>query len=200
MNYKLASDIELWHCCQKDDIRAYNVLFDRYVGKMHRMGLRYLKDQYAVEELTTDILLNIWLRRHEINLEGKLSSYLFQAMHNKAISFLRKPAPVTVDIEAFSDDEFISNATADQLITLKDAEITLEERLAQLSPQRQKVFRLSREKNMSYAEIADEMGISQNTVKHHMNAALSYLRQQYQGINITAPTIIILLLPSGLYF
>ncbi|WP_133166319.1 RNA polymerase sigma-70 factor [Sphingobacterium haloxyli] len=185
MNYSKASDNELFACCQKDDMRAYNQLFDRFVGKLHRMGLRYIKDEYAVEELVTDILLNLWIRRNEITLEGQLSPYLFRAMHNRAISFLRKATPETIDINTLSGDKLVADGTADQQIGVKEALKTYEERLARLSPQRQKVFRLSREEDMSYADIAIEMNLSPNTVKNHMNAALEYLRMQYGDATVS---------------
>lgn len=157
------------------------------------MGLRYVKDEYAVEELTTDILLNLWVRRHEINLEGQLSSYLFQAMHNKAISFLRKRTPMMVDIDTLAEDVLVADGMADQQVSFKDAQNVYEERLAQLSPQRQKVFRLSREQDMTYDEIAREMNLSPNTVKNHMNAALAYLRLQYRDTTVSVSFLLSLL-------
>ncbi len=179
------SDEELLQRCSKDDLRAYNVLFDRYVGKLHRMGSRYVKDETVVEELAMDILLNLWDRRQSLQVKSKLSAYLFQAMHNKAISFLRKPVPVMLDIENFHEDAFVAGNTTDQGIILRDAEDTLLERLGQLSDQRRKVFQLSREQDMSYADIATEMNLSPNTVRNHMNAALDFLRDKYKSAAAT---------------
>lgn len=175
-------------------MRAYNELFSRYVGKLHRMGLRYVKDEFAVEELTTDILFNLWVRRHEVNLEGQLSSYLFQAMHNRAISFFRKRALVTMDIDSLPEDILVAGVTTDQHLSLKDAQRTYEERLARLSPQRQKVFRLSREQDMSYADIARAMNLSPNTVKNHMSAAIEYLRLQYGDATVSIAILLSLLI------
>lgn len=177
MNYKQVSDLELWEYCRHNDMRAYNELFDRYVGKLHRMGLRYVKDNFAVEELASDILFNLWVRRHELIIETSLSAYLFQAMHFKAISHLRKNAVTNLDIESLPEDILVSDGTADQQVVLKDMQDLYGEKLEQLSPQRQKVFRLSREQQLSYNDIAQEMKLSANTVRNHMNAALEYLRQ-----------------------
>ena len=45
-------------------------------------------------------------------------------------------------------------------------------------PERQKqVFQLHREKGLTYSEIAEQLGISKNTVENHMVNALKYLRQ-----------------------
>lgn len=185
MEYRTASDCVLMQLCQSDDIKAYNELFDRYVSKLHRMGKRYLKDEELVEELVMDILLNLWDRRNEIQLFSNLSSYLFGAMYNKAMSQLRKQSPKKTDIQAFDTDSFVAEAATDQGLILKEAEAHYEQLLGQLSPQRRAAFRLSREEGMSYADIAQEMNLSINTVKNHISAALDYLRQNYRTVTYT---------------
>lgn len=176
---QILSDDDLLQLCSMDDCRAFNLLFDRYAPKLYKLGMRYLKDQCAVEELAIDLLYNIWERRHTLQIQGQFSSYLFRAMHNTSISYLRKTKMVTVSIDDFHEDSFQSDTAADDAILAKDTEKTYREKLSGLSPQRRKVFVMSREHNMSYADIARELNLSQNTVENHMVAALSFLRKQY---------------------
>lgn len=190
------SDEELLQQCSNDDLRAYNVLFDRYAPKLYKLGMRYVKDRFAVEELAIDLLYNIWERRRSLNVEGQFSAYLFRAMHNKSISFLRRSKLVTLDIDGFPENAFQAGQQADHAIIARDSENSFREKLARLSPQRRKVFELSREYNMSYAEIAKELNLSQNTVENHMVAALSFLRKQYKEhpafVILTISTVIFL--------
>jgi RNA polymerase sigma-70 factor (family 1) len=174
------SDEALLEQCGADNVLAFNELFDRYAPRLYKLGMRYLKDRFAVEELAIDLLFNIWERRHDIQLEGKCSSYLFRAMHNKAISYLRKTRVATIDIGELPESTFQAEHSADHSMIVRDTEQSFREKLAQLSPQRRKVFELSRIHHMSYAEIAQELNLSQNTVENHMAAALSFLRQQYR--------------------
>lgn len=193
MAYRSKSDSELWQCCQQDDMKAYNELFDRYVGKLHRMALRYIHDEFEIEEFVNDILLNLWLKRHELNIEGQLSAYLFGAMHNKAREFLRKSRPATVDVGSLSENVLIADATADQHIAFEEVQAMFEQKLSQLSPQRQKAFRLSREHGKSHTEIAFEMYLSPNTVKNHIQAALNYLQLQYRSTMVSLTVFLLLL-------
>jgi len=174
------NDNDLLQLCKKDDFRAFNMLFDLYAPKLYKLGMRYLKDRSTVEELAIGLLYNIWERRHTLEVKGELSSYLFRAMHNTSISYLRKNKIVTVDINAFHQDAFHAEESADNVIMAKEMEKTYRDQLAALSPQRRKVFVLSREHDMSYADIAKELNLSQNTVENHMVAALSFLRKQYE--------------------
>ena len=174
------NDNDLLQLCKKDDFRAFNMLFDSYAPKLYKLGMRYLKDRSTVEELAIGLLYNIWERRHTLEIKGEFSSYLFRAMHNTSISYLRKNKIVTVDIDAFHQDAFHADESADNVIMAKDMEKTYRQKLAALSPQRRKVFVLSREHDMSYADIAKELNLSQNTVENHMVAALSFLRKQYE--------------------
>ena len=173
------TDEELLHRCSNDDLQAYNLLFDRYAPRLYKLGMRYLKDHFAVEELAIDVLYSIWVRRNTLNIQTEFSAYLFRAMHNSCISFLRRAKLVTVDIADFSVEAFPDSQGADYGLALSEAENRFKEILTRLSPQRRKVFELSREQNLSYAEIAEELNLSQNTVENHMVAALSFLRKQY---------------------
>jgi DNA-directed RNA polymerase specialized sigma subunit, sigma24 homolog len=72
-------------------------------------------------------------------------------------------------------------------------ETVYESEVDKLSPQRQKVFRLSREKNLSYAEIAKEMDLSVNTVENYMVSALNTLRENTRGYKSLITLFIFLL-------
>ena len=48
----------------------------------------------------------------------------------------------------------------------------------ELPPVRRTVFRKHRDEHLTYRQIADELGISVNTVEIHMMLALRYIREQ----------------------
>jgi RNA polymerase sigma-70 factor (family 1) len=173
------SDSELLQRCAKDDLRAFNILFDRYAPKLYKLGMRYLKDHSAVEELSMDLLYNIWERRHSLQVEGQLSAYLFRGMHNKSISHMRKTTPQMMDIESVPE-KFLVVKSSEHDLLFRESENKFRRDLKRLSPQRRKVFELSRDHDLSYKRIAKELNLSLNTVENHMVAALSFLRKHYK--------------------
>ncbi|NML23185.1 sigma-70 family RNA polymerase sigma factor [Pseudoflavitalea sp. G-6-1-2] len=197
MNYKQASDNELLFCCYHDDIKAYNELVDRYAPRLHKAGLRYLRDKFVVEELVMDLLFNIWERRHEIKIEYSFSAYLFKAFRNKLIGQLRKNIPHTKPIDEITENEIpLSGKTADANLLLEQAELLYHQNLARLSPQRRLVFELSREENLSYKAIAERTGLSLNTVENYMVAALATLRKNLHNTTTHICITLMFVLPQ----
>jgi RNA polymerase sigma-70 factor (ECF subfamily) len=177
MHYKNSSDQQLWQYCRQDDMKAYNELFDRYAAKLYKQAIRYIKETMIAEELVMDLLFNIWQKRDQPIMEKDVSSYLFRAMRNQVLKHLRKNIPLTTSIDLLEENALVESKQADYNLITADTDRLYQMKLHELSSQRRKVFKLSREENLSYAEIAKEMNLSINTVENYMVAALSALRK-----------------------
>lgn len=190
MHLKQASDIQLWQCCQQDDMRAYNELFDRYFPKLYRLSLHYIKDTGTAEELAMDLLCKFWYKRHQLDIND-LSAYLFRSMKNYIINQLKKNIPETIDLDHVHEDQIVSDNNTDATLMLSDVENIYQECLAGLSTQRRRAFQLSREQNLTYSEIAQEMNISVSAVENYIGAALNSLRKGMKEYTTTSILLII---------
>jgi len=190
MDYKQAADIELWHRCQQDDMRAYNELFNRYFPRMLHLTCRYIADTMKAEELCMDQLYRLWIKRHEIAITHNLSGYLFRSIRNLVTSHLRERVPVSAGLDELKEKHPLGRS-ADYGLLSEEADEAYRNALGELSPQRRRVFILSREENLTYAEIAQRMDLSVNTVENYMVAALGSLRK---NIREYAPSSVVILL------
>lgn len=186
MNCKQASDIELWGYCQQDDIKAYNELFDRYVPALYRQATRYIRNEHDAEEIVMDLMFNIWEKRSRLdNMGENVKAYLYRSLHNRVINHLQRNKPKTVAIEEISDDGFVTTSGTDHQLIYNELSQAFENKLAQLSPQRKQVFKLCREENLSYKQVATILGLSVNTVENHMASALRFLRNSTHDLIAT---------------
>lgn len=190
MDYKKASDQDLWYCCQKDDVQAYNELFSRYFPRMLRLVCRYMRNTMKAEELCMDQLFHLWVKRGEIHIQNSFSNYLFRSVRNRIISEMRRNVPVMTGLEGVEEESQLDRSS-DYRLLYEEAERSYREALNGLSPQRRQVFILSREENLTYPEIARQMNLSVNTVENYMVAALSCMRK---SLKENVPSAIIPLL------
>jgi RNA polymerase sigma-70 factor (ECF subfamily) len=190
MNYKQASDIELWQSCRKDDKKALAELFDRYFPKVYALTSRNIKDSMVAEELAMDLFFKLWQKREQITITDNVPAYLLRSAKNMVINHLQKQTIVCVPVDALHEESLVAPVQADQGILTTEMEHNYRNALDGLSPQRREVFVLSREENLTYSEIAERMDLSVNTVKNYITAALTDMRKNMS--DYTAVTVLLI--------
>jgi len=193
-DYTKVPDQLLLEECRLDNTRAYDQLFERYFRVLYNFSLNYVKDAAVAEELVMDLMLKVWQKRHQLEINGDVGAYLFRAMKNVMFNFIRKRQLATVDIDTMSDKLALAENNTDGELEYKELQKVYHLKINQLSPQRKKIFQLSREEEMTYLQIAEKMSISVNTVKSQMLFTLKFLREHMKEyINTTLLLLFILL-------
>ena len=179
MEYPLLSDQQLLEECSRNNLKAFNVLFDRYFTRLFRYALGYVNDECFAEEAMMDLMMWIWEKRHTLEIQGEFKYYIFRAAKNATIKAIRKKAIQTTSVESIENHISFTSHMADHGILTSELELRYQQELDLLSPQRKIVFQLSREEELSHAEIADHLDISINTVKNHIKFSLNHLRKGF---------------------
>lgn len=168
------------------DIKAFEQLYSTYYGLMCSFAFNILHNRHIAEEITDDVFYNIWKLREEIDID-ELRGYIIRSIRNRSLNELKKPTYRNKNSTDYITDkesaEFIQNVfsdTSQPLGTLlqKELEAHIQHALTTLSPETLRVFELSRFEHKKNKEIADELGISVNTVKYHIKTAMKKLREE----------------------
>lgn len=167
--------------CKEGDEAAFNVLFRRYFDDLLQFAVRQLKDHELAEELVMDLMLKLWQQNPDAAEIQHLNQYLFRSVKNSIISHWRKKALSFSALEGLPESRAPLGRSADYNILATEAEAEYQDKLSGLSPQRRLIYTLSREQEMTHAEIARETTLSVNTVKNHLKASLSYFRKNLKS-------------------
>lgn len=189
------SDITLLLQCREGSETAFNILFRRYFTKLYNYTVSLTKDSVIAEELVMDVMLNLWLKKGNIQIQNQLGPYLFRAMKNTLINHWRKKVLYTTSLEVTKGFDYADPQAADHGIISRELQNNYQQQLNSLSPQRKKVFELSRNQDMSHKEIANELNLSIKTVENHIGAVLAFLRRNMRSLSdSTLVTLLLLLL------
>lgn len=166
------------------DEETYISLFREYYVPLCAYSRRYVGRKDVAEEIVSDTFLKIWENRASIQINTSIKSYLFQAVYNNSLYYLRK-----LKNEAILEDYFSNTASeniafstlADEIpeesLVMDDINTRIEEAVGKLPDQQQKAFRLKRFDGRKNAEVAEIMGISVKTVEMHLAKATLTLRK-----------------------
>jgi RNA polymerase sigma-70 factor (family 1) len=185
----LLSDQELLDKCKLNDERAFNILFDRYFKRLYSFGYGLIKEEEIAKEIAMDVMLRLWQKKGELVVENELQPYLFRSIKNAIYNYWRKAKIITEPLEIFEDNLSHSSPSADSNLTFKELEKSYADYLNNLPEQRRKIFDLSRNENMSYAEIAEKLNLSVHTVRNQMSSSVKYFRKHFGDI----PKILLLI-------
>lgn len=157
----------------ENDQAALGAIMDHYTPVIYPYLLYWVKNAELVQEISQDVFVSVWRNRHKLPAVKNFSGYVYTIARNKAISAINADLS-RVRNEGEPTPEIISGT--DARVELKELSNLIDAAVATLPPKRKEVFRLSREEELTYEEIAERLNISRNTVKGHMVAALVYLR------------------------
>ena len=168
------------------DRYAFETLVNTYYTTLYQFALKYVAHGPSAEELVQDVLVYIWEKRATLKLEKSLKSYLFAAVKYTCLNHLRKKHNQHFSLE-LAEQRQPAVAPTHPLETA-ELEKLIESAIAQLPEKCRMIFHLSRNADMTYQEIASELGISPRTVETQIMIALqrirAYLKKHWDFIMI----------------
>lgn len=159
------------------DEGAFEALFRMYYAPLVRFAHSYVREREAAEDLVHDVLFRVWERRAQWELEGSLKTYLFSAVRNRTLDYLRHLAIRRRSAaEPGASGVPLRLAGADEAVESDELADTIARAVARLPERCRQTFLLQRQEGLSYEEVARVMGVSSATVKIQMARALKALR------------------------
>lgn len=172
------SDQNLLMLVGQGDEQAFKCLFSNHRDKLFAYLLKVTKSRETAEEIVMDVFLKLWQSRDILSEIQNFPSFIFLVARNKAYDFLRTASKDLVLKDLLWDEiEMASSSRTDERIVLSELQSKLDNAVSKLSPQRQSVFRLSREEHLTHDQIAARLKISKSTVKNHMIDSLRFIRE-----------------------
>lgn len=171
------TDSDLLIRLRQGDHAAFETIFRQWYEPVVRSANRILHEPQVAEELAQDVFLELWRRREQLPEGSSVPGYLMQAARNRALNHLRhlqvqKKSQVFVEALSEPTEQADADAQANEL------DVAIREAIAELPPRTREVFLMSRERNLKYSEIAEQLGITVKAVEANMSRALRQLREK----------------------
>lgn len=161
----------------RDDRAAFEVIYHQYFRAVYENALKITRDTTIAEDVLQEVFITLWEKRKSLDTNRSVGGWLFVICYNKSINQLRKKLMDSVACQKLR--QITADATSDDEITLYDLQWEIVEKaIAQLSPQKRKVFELCKIYGKTYEETAAILDISKHTVKEYLMGALSLVKKQ----------------------
>ena len=164
------------------DADALDAVFRSYYAELCSFAYRYVRSRAHAEDLVHDVFAQIWAEREQWQVRESLKAYLYAAVRNRAVSAVRREIVERrwEDRVHAAQQSAPAHATnpAQAELERDDLARVVQEVLAQLPERCRMAVTLRWQRQLSYAEIAETMGISINTVEVYVTRACREVRER----------------------
>ena len=171
----MSSDKHLIRAIKGGDTKSFENLFEKYYDKYFSFARALLHDADAAEDILQNVFLKLWLGRDRLDENRSVENYMMVSVRNEIYDFLRLKYNQTVVHGDAPEREDLS-ADIEAYMTWTEMSDMMDKIIKSMPPQRQRVFMMSRYRNMSSKEIAEALGLSVRTVERHIYLALKDLK------------------------
>lgn len=158
--------------------KDFVILINDHQGLIHKVCTMYCRNEEYRKDLFQEIVLQLWRSFHSYKGESKITTWMYRIALNTAITNFRKEsrAPASSSI----DDLKIDITDVNEGVVKAEQLNQLELAITQLSDIDRAIVMLYFEE-VSYEEIGETLGITQNNVRVKMNRIRERLKKLLTG-------------------
>ena len=178
---------EIWRKVQQGNTSSFETLYGMFYPWLCQYAFQLLNDRFLAEETVQDIFLQLWKTRHSVFSHGNsLKKYLYRITHNQCMDILKKRKTQKAGIirllpfdtwetisEKYGFDEYLI-----EKIETEETATLIDQIVEQLPAQCREIFRLSRDEEKTNAEIAQQMGLSESTIRVQLYRATQTIQKK----------------------
>ena len=155
--------------------KTFDRIFTENYSRLYIYALHITGNSEVSRDIVSDVFVGLWKNISSLEL-NKLNAYLMASTRNRCIDHLRHTILSSQYTEEYIHcySELYIDYSEEQ-----EKDELVERLLSQLPSQTRRILELCYLQQKKYAEIAEELNISPDTVKKHIMKALKLLKELY---------------------
>src|SRR5688572_2863473 len=182
-----APDEDLMVQYQQGEVRAFEILLGRHKKPVFNFILRFVGDRETAEDLLQETFMRVIKGAEAYKRQAKFTTWLYTIARNLCVDQTRRrkhrrhaslDAPMSASEDSGTLMDVIpgSEMASDRKSVNKELHETMQRAIAGLSEEQREVFLMREFLDLPFKQIAEVVGVPENTVKSRMRYALEKLR------------------------
>jgi RNA polymerase sigma-70 factor (family 1) len=176
METPAVNEIQLLERLKAGEEEAFNEIYTTHAPSLTSFAAARLTSLDEANDIIHDLFVHLWQDRESISINVSLRAFLFAAVRYRIIDHIRKNSTRKKYADQLAKMPIHAQEETENKIFEKELREKLDNAMNQLSPRTREVFKLSRFEHLSVKQIAEQMNVSEQTVKNQLTTALAQLR------------------------
>ncbi|TZF84909.1 RNA polymerase sigma-70 factor [Pedobacter sp. BS3] len=176
--YSALTDQELVAFLCEGNEAAFTAIYNRYWAVLYAHARKMLRDDDEAMDVVQDIFTTLWKKSGGLILTTSIKSYLYTAVRNQTLNQINRSRLKDTYLLSLARFAEQGEYNTDEQVVYHDLLERIEQEIANLPPKMREIFEMSRKSGLSHKAIAEELSITDHTVKKTINRALKVLKAQ----------------------
>jgi len=155
---------------------TFDRIFRLYHAIMCSFSERIVGSSSDAEDIVEEVFLQLWDKKSIFNNEEHIRFFLYRAVRNASLNRLKSVQRTTEKHQLGSNESATSLESHLYQIIRSEILLNIYQEIDKLPPQEKKVITLNLLEDKKLQEIADELGLSLQSIKNYKSRALAKLR------------------------
>lgn len=194
-NNQINIEKELFSRVAQGDEEAFNTLFHTYVPRLHTLIMKVTRSEGVAKDIIQEVFLYLWIDRESLAGVEVPQNWIFKMAYNRSYSWLarqlsrnRKYNELRQQSPPEGDDSL------EHIVSLNETARLIREATVLLPEQARKIFQLSRETGLKAAEVAEQLGISVQTVRNSLVRSVKFVKEYLAQHGILLPALLLVVI------
>jgi RNA polymerase sigma-70 factor (ECF subfamily) len=175
------------------DEEAFNTLFHAYVPRLHTLIMKVTRSEGVAKDIIQEVFLYLWIDRESLAEVEVPQNWIFKMAYNRSYTWLARQASRNRKYnELRQQNPAEGDDSLEHTVFLHETARLIREATVLLPEQARKIFQLSREAGLKAAEVAEQLGISVQTVRNSLVRSVKFVREYLAQHDILLPALLLL--------
>lgn len=181
-SYDDLPDSELTERLRLGESAAFAEVYERFFVVLYKHALNRLRDEEQAKDIVQELFEDLWSKKESLFIQSNLSNYLYTAIRNKVLKVIAHQHVVSAYAAKHAVFLKPDEGLTDHRVRERQLAAIIEKEVQSLPPKMKAVFELSRKHNYTHKEIAEQMDITEQSVRSHIKNALKILKVKFRLI------------------
>lgn len=161
---------------------SYGILYRLWISRLYNFVYHYVRSDSIASDIVQETFLRIWTNRASLDPESSFKAYLFTISYRLMIKELRRQMnnPLMDSLLEYQSDWVTSENETGRQIEIEQFREALVQAKKKLTPRLKLIFEMNKEQNISVADIAKKLGITEQVVRNQLSVAVKVIRGELQ--------------------
>ncbi|MBE8713971.1 RNA polymerase sigma factor [Sphingobacterium hungaricum] len=176
-----SSDNELLMLINDRNPHAFTELYNRYKKPLLIYAYQKLENKQEAEDVVSELFIKLWNDSQSIILQGEFRYYVFKMLKNRILNQISSSQRVHVFVESLSHFSNTHQNDTDFLIREKQFDVEIDNYLNRFSDRQKQMVKM-RIEGYKNPEIAEELGMSEKTVRNQYSSIVKSIKTKFGSI------------------